>query len=76
VRTVIWDFANEPLPPDLRADLERVRDELQGSFGKHLRELLDRFEIDAVRARIEHLLARGVLPEADPGYHSFPWPLV
>ena len=31
---------------------------------------------DAIRARIEHLLARGTLPEADPGYHSYPWPLV
>jgi hypothetical protein len=76
VRTVIWDFANEPVPPALRADLERVSAELKADFGKHLRELLDRFEIDAVRARIDHLLARGVLPEADPGYHSFPWPLV
>ncbi len=76
VRTVIWDFANQPIPPHLRDDLERVRADLRGDLAKRLRELLDRFEIDAVRARIDHLLALGVLPEADPGYHSFPWPLV
>jgi hypothetical protein len=49
---------------------------MRGVVGKQLHELLDRFEVDAVRARIEHLLARGALPEADPGYHSYPWPLV
>ena len=76
VRTVIWDFANEPIPAPLCADLERVSTELKGGFGTQLREYLDRFEVDAVRARIEHLLATGVLPEADPGHHSFPWPLV
>jgi phosphoinositide 3-/4-kinase-like protein len=76
VRTVIWDFANEPIPSPLRADLERVSGELKGALGAQLREYLDRFEVDAVRARIEHLLRTGVLPEADPGYHSFPWPLV
>jgi uncharacterized repeat protein (TIGR03843 family) len=76
VRTVIWDFANEPLPESVREDLARVGGELRGALAGRFRELLDRFELDAVRARIDHLLARGVLPEADPGYHSYPWPLV
>lgn len=76
VRTVIWDFANEPIPPALCDDLASVATELRGEFGVRLRELLDRFEVDAVRARIEHLLTRGVLPEADADYHSYPWPLV
>jgi hypothetical protein len=77
VRTVIWDFANEPIPPALCTDLVRVGSQLKrGDLAEQLRGLLDRFEVDAVRARIDHLLARGVLPEADPGYHSFPWPLV
>jgi uncharacterized repeat protein (TIGR03843 family) len=76
VRTVIWDFANEPLPAALTADLERVADELRGALGARLRELLDRFEVDGVRARVEHLLALGALPEAGSGYHAYPWPLV
>jgi hypothetical protein len=76
VRTVIWDFANERIPASMCDDLTAVVHDLRGDLGARLRELLDRFEIDAVRARIEHLLARGTLPEADPGYHSYPWPLV
>jgi uncharacterized repeat protein (TIGR03843 family) len=76
VRTVIWDFADEPIPPECCDDLARVAQELRGRLGKRLGDLLDRFEVDAVRARAEHLLARGALPEADPGYHSYPWPLV
>ena len=37
---------------------------------------LDRFELDALRARTEHLLATGVLPEADDDYHCYPWPMI
>jgi uncharacterized repeat protein (TIGR03843 family) len=79
VRTVIWDFANDPLGAPMCEALSRVVGELtnrHGGLSVRLRELLDRFEIDAVRARVEHLLARGALPEADPGYHAYPWPLV
>jgi Phosphatidylinositol 3- and 4-kinase len=76
VRTVIWDFANEPIPPDVCDDLAGVRAALARDLGARMRKLLDRFEVDAVRARIDHLLARGAFPEADPGYHSYPWPLV
>ena len=78
VRTVIWDFANERLPDDLSADLARVGDRLRanGELAQHFRGLLDRFEVDAVRARIDHLLAVGALPEPDEGYHCYPWPMV
>jgi hypothetical protein len=77
LRTVIWDFASEPIPSEMCRDLTSALDDLRsGDLARRLGELLDRFEIDAVRARIEHLLATGALPEADPGYHSYPWPLV
>ena len=49
VRTVIWDFACEPIPPDVCADLHRLDDELRGDLGKKLAPLLDRFELDALR---------------------------
>ena len=48
----------------------------QGPLRDRLSPLLDRFELDAVRARIEHLLAAGVLPEADGDYHAYPWPTI
>jgi hypothetical protein len=38
--------------------------------------LLDRFELDAVRARLGHLLATGEYPDADRDYHSYPWPTI
>lgn len=76
VRTVIWDFAGERIPPELCRDLTAFVRALDGELGERLCVLLDRFELDALRARAVGLLQEGALPAADPGYHSFPWPLV
>jgi uncharacterized repeat protein (TIGR03843 family) len=77
LRTVIWDFAGEAVAPDISADLSRLMDDVcGGSLGGRLRETLDRFELDAMRARTEHLLATGVYPDADRDYHSYPWPTI
>jgi uncharacterized repeat protein (TIGR03843 family) len=76
LRTVIWEFANDAVDDLWCDDITRVISEMRGPFGERLQELLDRFEVDAVCARLQHLLARKALPEADPGYHSYPWPLV
>ena len=77
LRTVIWDFGGESIPPDVCRDLHRFADELRrGAVGDHLGNVLDRFELDAVRARTEHLLATGVLPQADNDYHNYPWPMI
>jgi len=76
LRTAIWEFAGESIPPELCAQLHAFVDALHGDVGACLGELLDRFELDALRARAEHLLATGILPAPEPGYHSFPWPLV
>ncbi|HTD50761.1 MAG TPA: SCO1664 family protein [Acidimicrobiia bacterium] len=76
LRTVIWDFACEPIPPDVCRDLRRVEAELHGGLGDRLRALLDRFELDAVHARLAHLLEVGEYPDADRDYHSYPWPTI
>jgi hypothetical protein len=77
LRTVIWDFAGEPIGAGVRGDLVGLLDALcTGSLRDRLRDLLDRYEIDALRARTEHLLAAGVLPEPDREYHSYPWPAI
>ncbi|TMK83701.1 MAG: hypothetical protein E6G57_15635 [Actinobacteria bacterium] len=74
---MIWDFAGEAVPPDVRDDLHRLLDDVcGGALGDSLRLMLDRFELDALRARTEHLLATGVLPEPDRDYHSYPWPTI
>jgi uncharacterized repeat protein (TIGR03843 family) len=77
VRTVIWDFGGERLPADVRRDLECFYEELQRrKLQERLRPLLDRFELDAMEARVRHLLQTDMLPEADDSYHCYPWPVV
>ncbi len=78
LRTVIWDFGGESISPDVCHDLNRLLDDLHGNGPLHdrLASLLDRYELDALRARTEHLVATGVLPEADGDYHCYPWPTI
>jgi hypothetical protein len=58
------------------ADLHRLDGQLRGDLGDQLAPLLDRFEIDALHGRLEHLLATGEYPDADRDYHSYPWPTI
>ena len=77
VRTVIWDFGGEAIPPDVCHDLHRFAARLRsGDTPQPIAATLDRFELDALRARTEHLLATGELPQADHDYHCYPWPMI
>jgi hypothetical protein len=75
LRTVIWDFAGEPVPPAAADDVCRVA-ELDEGVRVRLEPLLSPTEVHALCDRARRLHARGKLPDPDPGYHSFPWPLV
>jgi len=76
LRTVIWDFAGDPLPPGAADDLRRVRQALDGgALGSALEQLLDDEERDVLGARIDALLADGALP-LPTGERPFPWPPV
>ena len=72
LRTVIWDFAREPLSADVAEDLARF---LAAPLPDSLADLLDPFERDAVKTRANALLAQGHLP-TDPTGRRYPWPLV
>lgn len=76
LRTVIWDFAAEPVPAPLLADLERVRVGLDAALGDRLAGLLAPVEVDAVRRRLDELVDDGRFPVPDEGYHSVPWPMI
>ena len=77
LRTVIWDFADEPVPDDLLDDVRRVaHDAEHGPLGAALAELLSPPELAAFGLRADELLHDGHFPAPDPGYHSVPWPLV
>jgi hypothetical protein len=74
LRTVIWDFAGEPVALTLLADLRRLSGELAGgSLRLELEHLLSGREFEATRRRLDVLLTEGIFPE--PGSdRPYPWP--
>jgi uncharacterized repeat protein (TIGR03843 family) len=78
LRTVIWDFIDEPIPEGARADLERVAAALApgGALRAALEGLLAREEVDATVERLDGLLRAGCFPAPEPGTRPWPWPPV
>jgi uncharacterized repeat protein (TIGR03843 family) len=72
LRTVIWDFADEPIPAELLADLDRVA----GDLPDDLVYTLGHEEVEALVDRLGYVVASGIFPEPDPNRHAYPWPLV
>lgn len=78
LRTVIWDHAGEPIPPDLLVPLERFQHELDAGQAAHekLLPLLNFGEIQALQARAQKLLEQGAFPLPPEDRRVVPWPLV
>jgi len=76
LRTVIWDFAGEPLPDDFCDDLQRFRQSLEQSSAivSALDEYLAPEEIQALVRRADRLLASGRFPSPHPNRRHQPWP--
>lgn len=72
LRTVIWDFAGEPVPGRLLADLER----LAGADETGLEPLLAPDEVAATRRRARAVVRHGRFPNPDESRRAYPWPLV
>jgi len=72
LRTVIWDFADDPLPDTLRSDLAGVVSDLPDEVGC----LLSGPERAAIQHRARHLVETGVFPEPLGDRPPYPWPLV
>jgi uncharacterized repeat protein (TIGR03843 family) len=72
LRTVIWDFAGEPIPATLLADVRRL---LATGLPAALAALLMREERQALLDRGAQLVAGGVFPVDHSGMR-YPWPLV
>jgi uncharacterized repeat protein (TIGR03843 family) len=77
LRTVIWEFAGDPLGGDTIARLEEVKVGLRDAagLGGDLQTLLSPPEAAATLLRVEALLAEGTFPAPDSEYR-LPWPLV
>ena len=77
LRTVIWEFAGQPLPDAIVEDLETFQPKLRENtaFVERLQDLLSEVEIEALRRRLTRLLTTKCYPEPGQGRNR-PWPLV
>ena len=80
LRTVLWNWRSEPLLAAERTALTRGAELLDApvphALTERLRELISDIEIQALRERINALLAADSLPEPSPEWPALPWPLV
>lgn len=78
LRTVIWDFVDEPIPDALITQLERLRralksgDQIRGT----LEEYLERIEMRALSSRLNEILRSRVYPSPPEDWPHIPWPPV
>ena len=77
LRSVIWDWAGEPIDDELLADVERAARAIESNEddAKLLLELLHPGEPEALRKRMRQVVAAGRFPQPGPDRH-YPWPLV
>lgn len=78
LRTVIWDFAGQEIPPPLMEDITRLRQSLveKSKVFIDLQEHLKDSEIRAIGRRIKALIENPVFPQPEPERRPYPWPLV
>ncbi len=72
LRTVIWDYAGEPIPKGMLEDLKRF---VKDGLPEPLADLLDANEQQALLVRAQALADYARFPEDRSGYR-YPWPLV
>ena len=71
LRTVIWDFAGDPLPDSLLEDIAPLTEGVPPEVAK----LLNDDEVTTLQHRVQRLLVAGVMP-VDRTSMRYPWPLV
>jgi uncharacterized repeat protein (TIGR03843 family) len=74
LRTVLWQWANEPFSETEISILERAQTELTGQLGTILSPLLTEIEIEQTVRRVAKLLATGTFPIPNPDWPAVPWP--
>jgi uncharacterized repeat protein (TIGR03843 family) len=74
LRTVIWDFAGEGIPPELVSALETFQNLLHPDLGTALRAFLTAAELAALEVRLEALLGNPVFPPPPEDRRAFPYP--
>lgn len=78
LRSVIWEFAGDPIPPDQMAALKAFQEKLAVNTDQlraQLNNLLNTQEVMALLHRLRHLIDQAIFPHPGPGRH-YPWPPV
>ena len=78
LRTVIWDYAGEPIAAHLLADVERLTAELEqgGPASQAFADLLSEPELQMLHHRAAQALSERRLPNPPAHRRAVPWPLV
>jgi uncharacterized repeat protein (TIGR03843 family) len=77
LRTVVWDFAGEPLPADLCEQIRNMQEILgnkENSLEKDLHKYLSSEEIAAIKERADRLVGSGTFPNPHTSRRFQPWP--
>lgn len=74
LRTVLWQWANEPFNEDEIEILRKAETLLKGELGELLIPLLTQLEIENTCKRVSNLLASGTFPIPNPDWPAVPWP--
>jgi uncharacterized repeat protein (TIGR03843 family) len=78
LRTVIWDFVDEPIPPSLKEDLHLLQTQLEPGCDLYnaLAEHLSRGELRALYRRAGRLAEFDAFPNPSDDRRPYPWPPV
>ncbi len=79
LRTVIWEFAGEPIDDSLLDDIERLCEQVDNQkteYRQELNNLITEREIHSFQHRIQNLLKSRKYPQPGPGGPNYPWPPV
>lgn len=74
LRTLLWTWRGRRLSAAETALLAGLRDDLGGSLGERLAELLTGAEVRAVETRVDRLLATRRFPSPSGEWPAVPWP--
>ncbi|WP_234356189.1 SCO1664 family protein [Blastococcus sp. Marseille-P5729] len=74
LRTLLWQWAGQPLTADAIGVLERLREQLDGELGDQLHEHLTVAEVRQTATRVERLLRSGRHPLPSDDWPSVPYP--
>lgn len=74
LRTLLWNWAGQPISEPEIGILGQLRGELADSLGTSLRALLAPAEVDTTIDRLDRLVAAGAFPEPSADWPAVPWP--